>query len=317
MTRRGHGRCAERGIPGSRMAKIDAPARRAWATRTGSHSPCNPPGPQPALPLRHDPVPLPALPIADDPRCIHRGCIARFGRGQDARNHRGCCPSWNHGPGHVGRARHVGLRRPRHDHGDGPRRRSRRDRRARRRVAPPAYGSLPRSRSRRMLAVPAVANLGPIRLTEATAVEAMAGAAEAVDPESNMPRWRRPSLLEARRIRSVSAAPSDAAADALPERQRLRQPTSASCATPSSRCSIGRTRCSALRLSDLERRRRGPDRRGVGRLHRGRSARTATRAGSIERRWARGRRNRSRITRASTPEADDALTALLTARGLI
>jgi hypothetical protein len=40
----------------------------------------------------------------------------------------------------------------------------------------------------------------PASLSKATAVEAMAPpATKAVDPEANMPRWRRPSLLEARR----------------------------------------------------------------------------------------------------------------------
>jgi hypothetical protein len=45
--------------------------------------------------------------------------------------------------------------------------------------------------------------------TQATAVEAMAPpAARDVDPESNMPRWRRPSLLEARRSDPSRQAPA-------------------------------------------------------------------------------------------------------------
>jgi hypothetical protein len=56
-----------------------------------------------------------------------------------------------------------------------------------------------------MMAVPAT--VSPIRLTATTAVEAMAEAAEAVDPEVNMPRWRRPSLIEARRSDPYRSAP--------------------------------------------------------------------------------------------------------------
>ena len=49
----------------------------------------------------------------------------------------------------------------------------------------------------------------PVTRAEATAVEAMAPPATAkdVDPEANMPRWRRPSLLEARRSDPTRQAP--------------------------------------------------------------------------------------------------------------
>jgi hypothetical protein len=47
------------------------------------------------------------------------------------------------------------------------------------------------------------------RIAESTAVEAMAPplSSAAVDPEANMPRWRRPSLLEARRADPSRQAP--------------------------------------------------------------------------------------------------------------
>jgi hypothetical protein len=48
------------------------------------------------------------------------------------------------------------------------------------------------------------------RMEESTAIDAMAPplGARAVDPEANMPRWRRPSLLEARRADPTRLAPS-------------------------------------------------------------------------------------------------------------
>src|SRR5262245_23323386 len=48
------------------------------------------------------------------------------------------------------------------------------------------------------------------RMEESTAVDAMAPplSARSVDPEANMPRWRRPSLLEARRADPTRQAPS-------------------------------------------------------------------------------------------------------------
>ena len=55
----------------------------------------------------------------------------------------------------------------------------------------------------------------PLR-PQPTAVEAMAPLAESpIDPESKMPRWRRPSLLEARHADYSKADPDQPAADAL------------------------------------------------------------------------------------------------------
>ena len=59
-----------------------------------------------------------------------------------------------------------------------------------------------------MMAPPVVALAPAKHGSEPTAVEAMAPPVEsAVDPESKMPRWRRPSLLEARSAAPASHAP--------------------------------------------------------------------------------------------------------------
>jgi hypothetical protein len=63
---------------------------------------------------------------------------------------------------------------------------------------PPA-GKLTNHEEIAAMMAPMVAAPAPAARSELTAVEAMAPPVEAaVDPEANMPRWRRPSLLEAR-----------------------------------------------------------------------------------------------------------------------
>lgn len=56
---------------------------------------------------------------------------------------------------------------------------------------------------------PPVAALPAVPLAQATAVEAMAPpSSQPIDPEAGMPRWRRPSLLEARRADPTLQAPA-------------------------------------------------------------------------------------------------------------
>jgi hypothetical protein len=60
-----------------------------------------------------------------------------------------------------------------------------------------------------MMAPPGDSQPGALTPTLATAVEAMAPPSSSpLDPEANMPRWRRPSLLEARRSDPTRQAPS-------------------------------------------------------------------------------------------------------------
>jgi hypothetical protein len=154
------------------------------------------------------------------------------------------------------------------------------------------------------------------RMEESTAVDAMAPplTATTVDPEANMPRWRRPSLLEARRADPTRQAATyrlamrftDQHANS-PDLRVVRYAVVPLLDRPDE--------VMGIRLADLE---SGDEVLPVG----AQGAFVEVTCPNGEHGWVHrttlGARPTSFQARgAATPEPDDALTALLSARGLI
>jgi hypothetical protein len=153
------------------------------------------------------------------------------------------------------------------------------------------------------------------QIEESTAVEAMAPplSTKAADPEANMPRWRRPSLLEARRADPSRQTPayrlsmkfSDARADS-PDIRIIRYAVVPLLDRPDE--------VLGAQLGDLE---SGDEVLLVG----AQGTFVEVTCPNGEHGWIHrttiAARPMSFGNRAAAPEADDALTALLSARGLI
>jgi hypothetical protein len=153
------------------------------------------------------------------------------------------------------------------------------------------------------------------KMEDSTAVEAMAPplTAKAVDPESGMPRWRRPSLLEARRADPSRQIPSyrlpmkfSDDRTSSPDLRVVRYAIVPLLDRPDE--------IMGIRLADLD---SGDEVLAVG----AQGAFVEVSCPNGEHGWVHrttlGNRPASFPNLASMPEADDALTALLTARGLI
>ena len=153
------------------------------------------------------------------------------------------------------------------------------------------------------------------KMEASTAVEAMAPplTAKAVDPEANMPRWRRPSLLEARRADPSRQTPSYRLSMKFSD-ERGQSPDVRVVRYAVVPLLDRPDEILGNRLADLE---SGDEVLAVG----AQGAFVEITCPNGDHGWVHrttvGPRPTSFANLASAPDADDALTALLSARGLI